>query len=157
MKITLLVVGQTHPPFLKKGIDEYIKRLKHYIPFDINIIQDIKKNRNLPEEIQKRKEGELILKYKNGFNTMVLLDESGKSFTSREFSGFLQKKMASGLKELIFVVGGPYGFSNKVYDNVNEKLSVSKMTFPHELVRLIFIEQLYRAFTIIKGEPYHHD
>ena len=157
MKITLLVVGNTGSPFLKKGIEDYKKRINHYINFDIRTIPDIKKNNNLNEEIQKRKEGELILSNLKGGSSMILLDEAGKTFSSRGFSGLLQKKMASGLKELVFVVGGPYGFSDEVYKTVPERVSISKMTFPHELVRLIFVEQLYRAFTILKGEPYHHD
>ncbi|NQU87406.1 MAG: 23S rRNA (pseudouridine(1915)-N(3))-methyltransferase RlmH [Mariniphaga sp.] len=157
MKITLLVVGQTNSPYLKKGIEDYLYRLKHYIPFEINTIKDLKKPKNLTRENQKKKEGDLILKYLDSSNTMVLLDEKGISLSSRGFSEFVQKKMASGLKELVFVIGGPYGFSKEVYDSVKEKLAVSEMTFPHELARLIFVEQLYRAFSILKGEPYHHD
>ena len=157
MKITLLVVGETNVSYIKKGIDDYSGRLKHYIPFKTEVIKDLKKAKNLTEELQKKKEGEFILGYQNPFNTLILMDERGKSYTSREFADFIQKKMASGLKELVFVIGGAYGFSNEVYKNVTEKISFSEMTFPHELVRLIFMEQLYRAFTIFKGEPYHHD
>lgn len=156
MKITLLVIGQTDTPYLKNGIEEYLNRIKHYIPFEIKIIPDIKKAKNLTEEIQKRKEGELIMNHLNSSVEMVLFDEKGDLFSSREFSEFLQKKMASGLKELIFVVGGPYGFSSDMY-KVSEKISISKMTFSHQMVRLIILEQFYRAFTILKGEPYHHD
>jgi 23S rRNA (pseudouridine1915-N3)-methyltransferase len=157
MKITLLVIGQTDAQYLKNGIEEYLKRIKHYIPFELKIIPDIKKVKSLTEDIQKRKEGELILSHLNNSTEMVLFDENGGSLTSRGFSEFLQKKMASGLKELTFVIGGPYGFSSDVYNLVSEKISLSKMTFSHQMVRLIILEQFYRAFTILKGEPYHHD
>jgi 23S rRNA (pseudouridine1915-N3)-methyltransferase len=157
MKITLLVIGQTEQPFLKSGIDEYQKRINHYIPFELKIIPDIKNSKNLAEEIQKSKEGELILNHLNSSSAMVLFDEKGQSLTSAGFSVFLQKKMVSGLKELVFVIGGPYGFSDKVNNLVSEKISISKMTFPHQMVRLIIVEQIYRALTILKGEPYHHD
>lgn len=157
MKITLLAVGQTDLTYLKEGIAEYRKRLEHYVSFELKTIAPAKKTGNLPEEVQKKKEGDLILKYISRSKSVVLLDENGMLFTSEKFSGFIQKKMASGLKELVFVIGGPYGFSQEVYEKVMDKISFSKMTFPHHLIRLIFLEQLYRAFTIIKGEPYHHD
>ncbi|MBN1820459.1 MAG: 23S rRNA (pseudouridine(1915)-N(3))-methyltransferase RlmH [Prolixibacteraceae bacterium] len=157
MKITLLVVGKTNSSYLNKGMEDYMQRLKHYVSFELKVIKDIKKGKTLTDELQKKTEGELILNFVNGSTQMILLDERGKSFTSEEFSSFIQKKMASGLKELVFVVGGAYGFSKDVYSSVKDRISVSSMTFPHELVRLIFLEQLYRAFTIIKGEPYHHD
>lgn len=157
MKITLLVVGATNSPYIKQGIEDYLNRIKHYIPFEVVVIKEIRRHKKLSGEVQKKKEGELIIKYKNSSNVMVLLDERGGAYSSRSFSAFIQKKMASGLKELVFVVGGPYGFSNEVYNMAQDKISFSKMTFPHELIRLFFIEQLYRAFTILKGEPYHHD
>ena len=156
MKITLLVIGQTDALYLKNGIEEYLKRINHYISFELKIIPDIKKVKNASEEIQKKKEGELILNHLNNSTEMVLFDEAGNSLTSRGFSEFLQKKMASGLKELTFVVGGPYGFSGDVYNLASEIISISKMTFSHQMVRLIVLEQFYRAFTIFKGEPYHH-
>jgi 23S rRNA (pseudouridine1915-N3)-methyltransferase len=157
MKITLLVIGQTDEPFIKNGIKEYQKRIGHYLSFEIKVIPDIKNAKNITEEIQKGKEGEKILKYIAGTTNLVLFDEKGLSLSSVGFSGFLQKKMASGLKDLVFVIGGPYGFSDEVYNLVQEKISISKMTFPHQLVRLMVLEQIYRALTILKGEPYHHD
>ena len=157
MKITLLVIGKTDTAYLTEGINEYVKRLNHYISFEIEIIPDIKKNKNLSVELQKNREGELILLKNGPGKELHLFDEKGKMFTSREFAGFLEKKMASGIKELVFVVGGPFGFSQKVYDTAKSKISLSKLTFSHQMVRLMCVEQIYRAFTILKGEPYHHD
>jgi 23S rRNA (pseudouridine1915-N3)-methyltransferase len=157
MKITLLVVGQTDSPFVKKGIGEYLKRLHHSIRVEMKILPDPRRGKSIGEEIRKKIEGEQILAHLSPSTTMVLLDKTGASFSSVAFSAYLQKKMASGLKELIFVVGGPYGFSEEVYQAVKEKISLSPMTFPHDLVRLIFVEQLYRAYTIMNGEPYHHE
>jgi len=157
MKITLLVIGKTDASYLKEGLNEYLKRLKHYVNFEIEIIPDIKKNKNLSTENQKKLEGELILKKKTAGKEIHLFDEKGKTFSSRELSVFLEKKMVSGLKELVFVIGGPYGFSNAVYQNSSSKISLSRLTFSHQMVRLLCTEQIYRAFTIIKGEPYHHD
>lgn len=157
MKITLLLLGDTDKLYLKEGIAEYQKRLKHYIPFEIKTIPDIKKAGAMSEDTQKKKEGELILDTWGRSQGLVLFDEKGLSFNSREFADFLQKKMASGLKELTFVVGGPYGFSKEVQNLAQDKISLSKMTFSHQLVRLLIMEQFYRAFTILKGEPYHHD
>jgi len=157
MKITLLVIGKTDSVYLTEGINEYVKRLNRYINFDIEVIPDIKKNKSLSIDLQKNQEGELILSRNLQGKELHLFDEKGKMFTSREFAGFLEKKMASGLKELILVVGGPYGFSSKVYEVSNSKISLSKLTFSHQMVRLMCIEQIYRAFTILKGEPYHHD
>lgn len=157
MKITLLVIGKTDSAYLTEGINEYVKRLNHYINFDIEVIPDLKKNKNLSVELQKNQEGELILSKNLPGKELHLFDERGKMFTSGEFAGFLEKKMASGLKELVFVVGGPYGFSPKVYDIAGSKISLSKLTFSHQMVRLMCVEQIYRAFTILKGEPYHHD
>ena len=156
MKIKLLLIGKTDSDILSKGVDDYLKRLKHYIPFEMSIIPDLKNTKNLTESQQKQKEGELILNFIKSGDFVVLLDEKGKEYTSVEFSGFMEKQMISGLKNLIFIVGGPYGFSDEVYKKCNSKISLSRMTFSHQMVRLIFTEQLYRAMTIIKGEPYHH-
>jgi len=156
MKITLLVIGKTDKDFVKRGIEEYQKRLVHYVPFELKIIPDLKNTKNLSEAQQKQKEGELILdKVKTG-DTLILLDENGKEFSSVAFSKFLEQKMLSGIKNLIFVIGGPYGFSQDVYQKAQGKVSLSKMTFSHQMIRMIFVEQLYRGMTIIKGEPYHH-
>ncbi len=157
MKITLLVIGKTDSAYLTEGINEYVKRLNHYINFEIEVISDLKKNKNLSIELQKQQEGELILSKNQPGKELHLFDEKGKMFTSREFAGFLEKKMASGLKELVLVIGGPYGFSPKVYETAKSKISLSKLTFSHQMVRLMCVEQIYRAFTILKGEPYHHD
>jgi len=157
MKITLLVIGKTDTAYLTEGINEYSKRLNHYINFSIEVIPDIKKRKNDGIELQKRQEGEFILLKNLPGKELHLFDEKGKMFTSREFAGFLEKKMASGLKELILTVGGPYGFSPKVYDAAKSKISLSRLTFSHQMVRLMCVEQIYRAFTILKGEPYHHD
>jgi len=157
MKIKLLLVGKTDSDYLGRGIDEYVKRLKHYLPFEMLVIPDLKNTKNLSENQQKQKEGELILNQVNPGDFVVLLDEKGREFTSVDFSKFIEKQMISGLKKLVFVVGGPYGFSNEIYKQSNSKISLSKMTFSHQMVRLIFTEQLYRAMTIIKGEPYHHN
>lgn len=156
MKATLLVIGKTDKDFVKNGIEEYKKRLVHYLPFDIIYIPDLKKTKNLSESQQKQKEGALILdKVKQGDN-LILLDEGGKEFSSVGFSKFMEQKMLSGIKNLVFVIGGPYGFSEDVYRKAQGKISLSKMTFSHQMIRMIFTEQLYRAMTIIKGEPYHH-
>ena len=157
MKIILLTVGKTDIDYLKKGIPIYESRLKHYIQFEIRTVPDIKNTKNLTFEQQKEKEGELILKNINTSDYLVLLDEKGKEFSSVDFSKFIEKKMISGIKNLFFIIGGPYGFSSKVYSRADGKIALSKMTFSHQMVRLIFIEQLYRAFTILKHEPYHHD
>jgi len=156
MKITLLVIGHTNTNYIKDGIEEYLGRVNHYNAFEIKVIRDIKNAKNFSSEARKKKEGQHILNYSKNRNEIVLLDEGGKSETSQGFARYLQKKMASGLKELVFVIGGPYGFSDEVHKTVKEKLSLSEMTFPHELAQLIFMEQLYRAFTILKGESYHH-
>ena len=157
MKIELAVIGKTSIGYLKQGIDEYIKRLKHYVPFEIKYIDDIKNTKNISEDQQKRTEGAKILSllYKSDF--VVLLDEHGKEYTSMQYSSYIQKRMLSGAKKVVFVIGGPYGFSQEVYDRANDKISFSKMTFNHEMIRLIFTEQLYRAYTIINHEPYHHE
>jgi len=156
MKITLLAIGKTDHKQLQVLMDDYKKRLSFYISFDMEIIQDVKNAKNLSESLQKQAEGEEILKRTSTADVLILLDEKGKTYTSEGFSEFLQKKMNSGLKNLIFVIGGPYGFSEEVYARANGKVSLSTMTFSHQMVRLFFIEQLYRGFTILRNEPYHH-
>jgi 23S rRNA (pseudouridine1915-N3)-methyltransferase len=157
MKITLLAIGKTDTAYLSEGINEYVKRLNHYINFEFEVIPDIKKSKNMSIEQQKMLEGELILSKNVPGKELHLFDENGKMFSSKEFAGYLEKKMVSGLKELVLVIGGPYGFSSKVYYTVNSKISLSALTFSHQMVRLMCVEQIYRAFTILKGEPYHHD
>lgn len=157
MKIELAVIGKTSIGYLKQGIDEYIKRLKHYVPFEIKYIDDIKNTKNISEDQQKRTEGAKILSLLDKSDFVVLLDEHGKEYTSMQYSSYIQKRMLSGAKKVVFVIGGPYGFSQEVYYRANDKISFSKMTFNHEMIRLIFTEQLYRAYTIINHEPYHHE
>ena len=157
MKITLAVIGKTQVPFVRQGIEEYVKRLQHYVAFDIQCIGDVKGTRNMSEAQQKEAEGRTLLATIDPCDHVILLDEHGTERTSMDYSQWLERRLASGRKRLIFVVGGPYGFSRQVYDRADEKISLSKMTFPHELVRLIFVEQLYRAFTIMRHEPYHHE
>lgn len=156
MKITLIAIGKTDDKKLIALTEVYIKRLQHYINFSFEIIPDIKNVKNLSEAQQKIAEGEVILKDLQPSDQLILLDEKGKSFSSVGFSAFLQKKMNSGLKNLVFVIGGPYGFSDEVYVRANGKVSLSAMTFSHQMVRLFFVEQLYRGFTILRNEPYHH-
>ncbi|MDE5789628.1 MAG: 23S rRNA (pseudouridine(1915)-N(3))-methyltransferase RlmH [Muribaculaceae bacterium] len=157
MEIELLTVGKTTIKFVSEGIDEYLKRLKHYIPYRITPLPDIKKNASLGAERQKEAEGELILAKLISSDYVVLLDERGREYSSIEFSGFIEKQMIAGRKRVVFVVGGPYGFSKSVYDRADSKVSLSRMTFNHEMVRLFFTEQVYRAMTILRGEPYHHE
>ena len=156
MEISLIVIGKTNARYLQEGIDEYIKRLKHYIPYCITVLPDIKNTKKLTEEQQKEAEGKLMLDALKPGDCLVLLDERGKEFTSVAFADYLQRKMNAGLRRLVFVIGGPYGFSQSVYDRADEKISLSKMTFSHEMIRLFFTEQIYRAMTIQRGEPYHH-
>lgn len=156
MLIKIFAIGKTDHPAIQELIDEYSKRLKFYIKFEFDIIQDIKQHKGLSENLQKEKEGELILKKIHPSDDLILLDENGKQYSSIDFSNFLQKKMNSGIKQLVFAVGGPYGFSEAVKQRANGKLSLSKMTFSHQMVRVFFVEQIYRAFTILKNEPYHH-
>ena len=156
MTIKLLVVGKTDSASLQDLIAEYEKRLRHYTKFELEIIPDIKNAKNLSQAQQKEKEGEFILKNLNATDVLILLDENGKQFSSVEFSDYLQKKMNSGIKQLVLVIGGPYGFSHAIYTKAQAKISLSKMTFSHQMVRLFIVEQLYRAFTILKNEPYHH-
>ncbi len=157
MDIILITVGKTATSYIKTGIEEYCKRLKRYIPYSIKNLPDIKNTRKLTENQQKAEEGKLILAEISSSDLMVLLDERGEMLTSRGFSDFIQKGMLGGKKRMVFIVGGPYGFSPEVYARADYKLSFSKMTFSHEMIRLFFTEQLYRAMTILKGEPYHHD
>jgi len=156
MKIKLLTIGKTDDAELAHLIQKYESRLKHYIQFSLEIIPDLKNTKNLTKEVQKEKEGDLILSKIFTSDRMVLLDENGTSFDSIEFSKFLQKQMNSGIKQLVFVIGGPYGFSEKIYEKSQRKISLSKMTFSHQMVRLFAVEQIYRGFTILKNEPYHH-
>ncbi|SDS73100.1 23S rRNA (pseudouridine1915-N3)-methyltransferase [Gillisia sp. Hel1_33_143] len=156
MTIKLLAIGKTDDATLQNLTEIYIKRLQFYNKFDMEVIPDLKKVKNLDENQQKQKEGELILNKLSPSDFVVLLDENGKQFSSEGFSEFVQKRMNSGLKQLIFIIGGPYGFSQDVYHRADSKVSLSKMTFSHQMVRLFFTEQLYRAFTILRNEPYHH-
>jgi len=157
MKIALIVIGKTDAAYFAEGINEYKCRLSHYIPFTMEVISDIKNAKSLNESQQKEKEGELILKALLPGDYVVLLDEGGKEFTSMQFASYLEKKMQNVPKRLVFIIGGPYGFSEVVYKTASEKVSLSKMTFSHQMIRLIFVEQLYRAMTILNHEPYHHE
>ncbi|WP_047547496.1 23S rRNA (pseudouridine(1915)-N(3))-methyltransferase RlmH [Psychroserpens sp. Hel_I_66] len=156
MTIKLLAIGKTDSKDLQSLIEEYKKRLGFYINFEFEIIPDLKKTKNLSEDQQKQKEGELILNKLNTTDFLILLDENGKQYDSVAFSNYLQKHMNSGIKQLVFVIGGPYGFSPEIYQKANGKISLSKMTFSHQMIRLFMIEQLYRGFTILRNEPYHH-
>lgn len=157
MKILLLAVGKTNTKFLADGIGEYCKRLAHYIPFELKCLSDAKYTRNLNETQQKQKEGNLILASLSPQDFVVLLDERGHELSSKEFATYIERKMHSVPKQLVFIIGGPYGFSDDVISRANDKISLSRMTFSHEMVRLFFTEQLYRAMTIINNEPYHHE
>ncbi|WOC40001.1 23S rRNA (pseudouridine(1915)-N(3))-methyltransferase RlmH [Polaribacter sp. HL-MS24] len=157
MKIKLLAIGKTDHKHLIQLIEEYQNRIKHYIKFEMDIIPDIKNVKNLSEIQQKEKEGELILSKLQSTDQLVLLDEKGTHFTSIQFSQYLQKKMNAGIKQLVLVIGGPYGFSDTVYQKATGKIALSKMTFSHQMIRLFIVEQLYRGFTILKNEPYHHE
>lgn len=157
MKISLLVVGKTSTDYIKKGVQVYCERIPHYIPFEMKELADVKPGKNQSTLKQKELEGKLLLKEISNSDFVCLLDEHGREFTSRDFSEFISKKMVSLPDRLIFIVGGPYGFSDEVYSRADMKLSLSKMTFSHEMIRLFFTEQIYRAMTILRGEPYHHD
>lgn len=156
MKITLVLNGKTEDDYLIKGVSIYEQRLKHYISFETIVFPALKNTKALSIEQQKQKEGELLLKQIQSSDRLILLDEGGKEYNSVQFSDYLQQQMNSGIKNVVFVVGGPYGFSEEVYKRANGKISLSKMTFSHQMVRLFFVEQLYRAMTILKNEPYHH-
>jgi 23S rRNA (pseudouridine1915-N3)-methyltransferase len=156
MNIKILMIGKTDNSIMKTIVDDYSKRLSMYINFSFEVINDIKNAKNLTEIQQKEKEGELILAKLKPSDHLILLDENGENFSSIGFSEFIQKKMNSGIKTLVLVIGGPYGFSESVYKKANGKIALSKMTFSHQMIRMIIVEQLYRAFTILNNEPYHH-
>lgn len=156
MKTKLIVVGKTVDKNIIKGIEDYVGRISHYMPFEIIVIPELKNTKKLSTASQKDMEGELILKQLQPSDTVVLLDEHGKEYRSIEFASWIEKQQQTA-RTLVFVVGGPYGFSDAVYARSNSKLSLSKMTFSHQMIRLLFVEQIYRACTIIKGEPYHHE
>lgn len=157
MKFALLVVGRTVEKHYITAINDYVERIKHYTPFDMEVIPELKNTKSLSMEQQKEKEGELILKALQPADVVVLLDEHGKEFRSIEFAEWAEKKMHTVNKRLVFIIGGPYGFSKDVYAAAQEKISLSKMTFSHQMIRLIFVEQLYRAMNILAGGPYHHE
>ncbi|MBK0384231.1 23S rRNA (pseudouridine(1915)-N(3))-methyltransferase RlmH [Pedobacter sp. SD-b] len=157
MKITLLVIGKTDDAYLIEGLDKYLKRLKHYIKFELQVLPDLKKTKNLTEQEQKIKEAALFFKFIQPQDDIILLDDKGSELSSTRFADLLNKKMIANVGHLIFLVGGPYGFDASIYQRANQKLSLSKLTFSHQMVRLFFVEQVYRAFTILKGEPYHHE
>ena len=157
MKIKLLAIGKTDDKNLIQLIDNYQNRLKHYIKFELEIIPDIKNVKNLSEAQQKEKEGDLILSKLQNTDQLIILDDKGKHFSSIEFSQYLQTKMNSGIKQLVLVIGGPYGFSDAVYKKSQGKISLSKMTFSHQMIRLFIVEQIYRGYTILRNEPYHHE
>jgi len=157
MKITLLTVGKTDRDWVRQGLDIYVSRLKHYIPFSMVEIPELKNVSALSKEQIKSKEGELILKNIRPADDLILLDEHGREYTSVELAKVIQEKISYAGKDMVFVIGGAYGFSPDVYSRANSRISLSKMTFSHQMVRAIFAEQLYRAFTIMKGEPYHHE
>ncbi|EAS18889.1 conserved hypothetical protein [Flavobacteria bacterium BBFL7] len=157
MKIILLAVGKTDDSRIDQLTQMYVDRLKHYINFELQIIPDLKKTKNLSEEQQKNEEGKLILNKLEKSDFITLLDEKGKKLSSMQFAELINKRSVSGLKRLVFIIGGPYGFSADVYQRANSKLSLSDMTFSHQMVRLFATEQIYRAFTILRNEPYHHE
>ena len=157
MKATLILVGKTADKRFAELIYEYTNRLKHYINFEINIIPELKNTKSLTSEQQKNSEAELIIKNLQSSDYIVLLDEHGKEMRRIEMADWMKRKMNTINKRIVFIIGGPYGFSQKIYDIANEKLSMSKMTFSHQMIRLIFVEQLYRSMTILNGEPYHHE
>lgn len=157
MKICLLVIGKTDANYFLQAIGEYVNRLGHYLPFELEVIPDLKNTKTLSVDQQKTKEGELILKSLQPSDYVVLLDERGKEYTSLQFASYIEKKTHTVSKRLVFIIGGPYGFSQEVYGKASEKLTLSRMTFSHQMIRLIFVEQLYRAMTILNNEPYHHE
>lgn len=157
MNIELIVVGKTDSKEVDALVDMYVKRINFYNRFTITYIPDIRNSKNLSQAQQKSAEGEAILRLLEPSDRVVLLDEKGSEFRSLEYADWLQKRMNSGVKRLVFIIGGPYGFSDAVYSRANEKISLSKMTFSHQIIRAIFAEQLYRAFTILRNEPYHHE
>ena len=157
MKITLLTVGKTDKDWVRQGMDIYISRLKHYIPFSVVEIPELKNVSSLTKDQIKTREGELILKNVRPTDDLILMDEKGKQYTSVELAKVIQDKISYAGKDMVFVIGGAYGFSDAVYQRAYSRISLSKMTFSHQMVRAIFVEQIYRAFTIMRGEPYHHE
>jgi len=155
MKIKLIQIGKTEEKYLREGISIYEKRLKHYTLFQVEEIPNLKNAKNMSRDEQKKKEGEIILKKINSSDFVVLMDEVGEEFNSSQFAKYLQKRMNSGL-DITFIIGGPFGFSKEIYERANNKIALSQMTLTHQMVRLFFTEQIYRAFTILKGEKYHH-
>ena len=157
MKGVLIVVGKTTDKRFATIIQEYAERIRHYIPFDIEVIPELKNTKGISQNEQKQREGELILRSLQAGDYIVLLDEHGSERTSMEFAAWMQKKMSAGPKRLVFIIGGPYGFSENVHKRGNEEISLSRMTLSHQMVRMLFVEQIYRAMTILNGEPYHHE
>lgn len=157
MKIVIIAVGKTSTGYVACGVEEFLKRTNRYVPTELLVIPDVKSSKALSEDAQKQQEGRSIISALQPGDIVTLLDERGKELTSREFSFMIERRMVQGIKRLVFVIGGPYGFSNEVYERADSKLSLSRMTFTHEMVRLFFMEQIYRAMTIMRGEPYHHD
>ncbi len=157
MRIHVMFIGKTMGKLFQEAISDYQQRLTHYVPFAIEEVPDLKNTKSLTEEQQKEKEADMVFDRLQSGDVLVLLDEKGKEFTSREFSTFLENKMHTVNKRLVLLIGGPYGFSQRIYDAAQGKISLSKMTFSHQMVRLFLVEQIYRAFTIMRGEPYHHD
>ena len=157
MKITLLTVGKTDKDWVRQGMDIYVSRLKHYIPFSVVEIPELKNVSAMTKDQIKTREGELILKQIKPTDDLILLDVRGKEYTSVELAKVIQDKISYTGKDMVYVIGGAYGFSDAVYQRANSKISLSRMTFSHQMVRAIFVEQIYRAFTIMKGEPYHHE
>ena len=157
MKLKLIFVGKTEDDYLIKGCAIYEKRLENYLPTEVTVIPALKNAKNMRFDQQKQKEGELIMKQLENADFVVLMDEKGKEFRSVEFANFFQQKMNSGIKNLVLIIGGPYGLSPDVYARANQKVALSKMTFSHQMIRLLLIEQCYRAFSILKNEPYHHE
>lgn len=157
MKITLIAIGKTDDDYIIEGVNKYLSRLKHYIKFEIKIIPDLKKTKNLSQDEQKSKEAELFLKHIGSADEVIVLDERGIELSSTHFADLLNKKMIGSVQNLVFLIGGPYGFDNSIYQRAHYKMSLSRMTFSHQMIRLFFAEQVYRAFTILKGEPYHHE
>lgn len=157
MKICLLVVGRTVEKYFITAIEEYVERTRHYIPFEMEVIPELKNTKSLSESQQKEREADLLLRAFQPGDFIVLLDEHGKEFRSTEFALWIDKKMQQVPRRLVFVIGGPYGFAPRVYEAASDKISLSRMTFSHQMVRLIFVEQLYRTMSILNGSPYHHE
>jgi len=156
VKIHLILIGKTSVPYLSEAMNDYLKRIERYCRFEVKVLPELRNTKSMPVEVQLQKEAEVLMPVMGNYQEVILLDEKGRELSSEEFAGFIQKKQNSGLRDIAFVVGGPYGFSDGVKLAAAERLSLSRMTFSHQLVRLVFVEQLYRAFTIINGEPYHH-